>query len=177
MKKQQKKSSPAPKKSGAADSASTHEASASKNTRIWGSAEADDFVKVPRCLLRPGASSVLADKKLQPRHLLLLLSLAERKFQNKRPRAYWEEIASDLQIKKDTVRKWAYELRDMGLIKIKNHHGRDPDKDRVGYRNERNSFDLSPFVDLVEQAYRERKNAKETRRQRTTSQSQEGEDE
>jgi hypothetical protein len=38
-------------------------------------------------------------------------TLAGRKFQRKPIRAYWEEVAWDLGVGKDTVRKWAYELK------------------------------------------------------------------
>lgn len=133
------------------------------STVVWGAAEAEDFLKVPRCLLRPGASSDLAKLNLKPNDLILLLALAERKFKEKHIRAYWEEIASDLGFKKDTVRKWAYSLRDRGIIKIRNHKGRD-DQNKVGHRNERNTFDLSPFVKAVESAFSERRGARDAKR-------------
>lgn len=92
-------------------------------------------------------------KALQPRHLLLLLALAGRKFKTKPIRAYWQELAEDLGVKVNTVRKWAYELRDYGLITIKQHRGRDPETNRSGIRNERNSFSLEPFVQALRAAH------------------------
>lgn len=102
--------------------------------------------------------------KLKPRHVLLLLSLASRKFKKKKIRVYWEELAEDLGVNKDTVRKWAYELRDWGLLWIAQHRGRDPDRNRVGHRNERNSFDPSSFVEVVDKAYRIRRKDRERSR-------------
>ncbi len=125
-------------------------------TIIWGEiVEAEDYIKVPRALLR--LPRYQTQYKLKPRHVLLLLSLASRKFKKKTIRVYWEELAEDLGVNKDSVRKWAYELRNWGLLRIAQHRGRDPDKNRVGHRNERNSFDLSPFVEVVDKAYRLRR--------------------
>ena len=127
----------------------------SESTVIWGKeVEAEDFVKVPRVLLRLGRYGLRELEGLKPRHLLLLLVLAGRQYQRRPIRAYWEELAWDLDVKKDTVRKWAYELKEKGLLRITQHRGRDPDDKRVGYRNERNSSDISPFVRLVGQAYK-----------------------
>ena len=130
----------------------------SEATIVWGKdVEAGDYLKVPRVILARGRYPIEGLRGLKPRHLLLLLVLAGRKFKRSRIRAYWEELADDLEVSKDTVRKWAYELRDRGLLHIAQHRGRDPDDKRVGYRNERNSFDIAPFVRLVEQAHKMRR--------------------
>jgi hypothetical protein len=123
-------------------------------TVIWGKElESDDFIMVPRTMLYLGRFVDIRKRGIQPRHHLLILALAARKFGKKPIRAYWESIAQDLGQKKDTVRKWAYELRDMGLLRITQHRGRDPETNRVGYRNDQNSFDISPFVEFVKESH------------------------
>ena len=120
------------------------------STVIWGDdLESGDFIKVPRTFVWLGRFANLRKLGVQPRHQLLILALAARKYEKKPIRVYWESLAHDLGQKKDTVRKWAYELRDMGLLRITQHRGRDPETGRVGYRNDRNSFDISPFVEIV----------------------------
>jgi hypothetical protein len=129
-------------------------------TVVWGrEVEQGDFLKVPRALLclhryRDGL------KWLKPRHLTLLLVLAGRKFQNKPIRVYWEELANDLGVNRDTVRKWAYQLEDKGLLRIRRIKGRDPDNNRVGVRNDRNAFDLSPFITIVKEAWSEKRRSR-----------------
>lgn len=128
----------------------------SQSTVIWGKeVEAEDFIKVPRAFLRLSRYLTAGElKDIKPRHLMLILALAGWKFQRKPIRAYWEQLADDLGVKKDTVRKWAYELREKGLLVITQHRGRDPKKHGVGYKNDRNSFDIGPFVRLVDKAYK-----------------------
>ncbi len=126
-------------------------------TVIWGAeVEHEDFVKVPRTLFRLGRYDAELAARLKSRHILLLLALAARKFENKPIRAYWEELAEDLGESKNTVRKWAYQLRDSQLLVIRHHRGRDPERNKPGHRNERNSFDIAPFVAAVEKAWRNR---------------------
>lgn len=138
----------------------------SKSTVVWGKdVEAEDFVKVPRTVLRLARYDTSIN--LQPRHMMLLLSLASRKFQDKKIRAYWEELGDDLGVSKDTVRKWAYELEKRGVIKIIRHRGRDQKRRRVGVRNDRNEFDLSPFIARVEKAFRVRERDREERAKRS----------
>ncbi len=123
-----------------------------KNTVIWGNVlEEKDFIKLPRTVLTLGRDSGEMGNVLKPRHLLLILALMGKQFQKKPVREYWETLAIDLGVKKDTVRKWAYELRDAGYLKITQHRGRDPDRNRPGIRNEKNSFDYSAFVRFIEQ--------------------------
>jgi hypothetical protein len=126
-------------------------------TVVWGKKlEEGDFLKVPRALLRMHRYQD-GFKWLKPRHLLLLLVLASRKFKNKPIRAYWEELADDLGVDRDTVRKWAYELEEKKLLQMKRIRGRDPNNNRVGVRNDRNVFELSNFVEVVEKAWAERR--------------------
>jgi predicted ArsR family transcriptional regulator len=92
-----------------------------------------------------------------------LLNLAARKFKNKPTRAYWDELATDLGTKRATVRKWAYELEAMKLLRISRHKGKSGLEGRPGRKNDRNSFDISPFVRCIEAAY-ETRQAKKAKR-------------
>jgi hypothetical protein len=137
------------------------------STIIWGTKlEQEDFIKVPRALLMLGRYGDEKAKVLEPRHILLLLLLAGRKYKDKPIRAYWEELAEDLGRGPSTVRKWAYQLRDSGLLKLRQHRGKDPETNRPGIRNERNSFDFSPFLAILETAYDARSRVREARRER-----------
>lgn len=134
--------------------------SSSSPTIVWGTEiEADDFLKVPRTVLR--LARYLPSSKLKARHIVLLLSLASRKFQKKKIRVYWEELADDIGVSKNTVRKWAYELKKLRMLKIIPHRGRDLEGGAVGTRNERNEFDLTPFIEVCATAYRVRKQDRE----------------
>jgi len=132
-------------------------------TVVWGKdVEQGDFLKVPRALLgihryRDGL------KWLKPRHLLLLV-LAGRKYQDKPIRVYWEELANELGVDRDTVRNWAYQLEKKGLLRIIRIKGRDPENNRIGNRNDRNAFELSPFISVVKEAWTERRRKKPIRR-------------
>ncbi|MBC8426723.1 hypothetical protein H8E07_21635 [bacterium] len=139
----------------------------SKPTLIWGpEVESGDYIKVPRALLRLPHYLTSEDLcGLKPRHLLLFLALASHKYKNQPIRVYWQELADDLGVEKDTVRKWAYEVQEKGLLRMKQHRGRDPEKNRVGHRNERNSFDIAPFVRLVEKVYKMRALDRQKRKQ------------
>jgi len=120
--------------------------------------EADDYIKVPRCFLRLGHYDPDLAKQLQPRHICLILALQAMKFQNKPIRAYWAQLADDLGVKPDTVRKWGYELRDMELLKITPVRKRDPEhRNKYGVRNDRNIFSLSPLVKRLGTAFGQRK--------------------
>ncbi len=120
-------------------------------TAVWGkSLESGRWIKLPRIFLRAGRYSELLGTKIKPRHLLLLLALGSQKYQRNQIRAYWENLAIDLGVSTETVRKWGYELRKMGLLKIKQNRGRG-DIQRVGHRNESNTFDLSPFIKFMEE--------------------------
>jgi hypothetical protein len=71
-------------------------------------------------------------------------------------RIYWQELADDLGVSKETVRKWAYELKKLRLLGIQQVRGRDKGDNRVGYRNEKNIFSLTPFIAVVKEAKAER---------------------
>lgn len=133
---------------------------ATRSTSIWGpEVESGDFIKLPRVFTRLYRFDSRAGKQLQPRHLILLLALAGRRFRNAELEVTWHHLGRDLGIKSDTVRKWAYQLRDMGLLKINRcTPARNPDV--IGSRDRRYlgvMLDISPFVELVEEAYRKRK--------------------
>ena len=138
-----------------------------KGTVIWGiDVEKDDYFKLPRSLAQIGRYHPALAKRLQPRHIVLLLCLIARKFRNKPLRAYWEELAEDLGKPKATVRKWAYELKALNMIRIRQYRGRDPERNRPGLRNERNGFDFGPFVLEIEKAWRVRSRDRQQRKGR-----------
>lgn len=137
------------------------------STNIWGrELEHGDFIKLPRIVLKLGRHGSDATRNLQPRHIVLLLSLAARKFQDRPIRAYWQELAEDLGVKINTVRRWAYEMKGMGLLSVIQHRGRDEERNRPGIRNERNSFSLDPFIQAITPAFGARKRERETRHRR-----------
>jgi hypothetical protein len=91
---------------------------------------------------------------LQARHLLLVLNLAGRRYHDAPLIVDWSELAHDLGTKPDTVRHWAYELRDMGLLKIKAMMRRTDE----GLRRARGvELDLAPFISHVQGAFRRRR--------------------
>jgi len=118
--------------------------------------EQGDFIKVPRTLCYLGRYDPEFASELRPRHLLLLLNLAARKFKGQANRAYWVELACDMGTKPATVRKWAYELEKMGLLKIKRHKGRASVEGKPGVKNDRNTFDFAPFVERLGPAFANR---------------------
>lgn len=123
-------------------------------TVVWGSKAESNFVKAPRTLFRLGRlldTDRLYRLDLKPRHLVFLLLLASHKYQNKPIRRYWEELARDMGIPKDTIRAWGYELQEKGLLEIRQNFKKATGDNRIGRRNDRNIFDISPFVRLVEE--------------------------
>ena len=135
------------------------------HTVVWGkSNEADDFLITPRAVLYLGRYDPELSEMLRPRHLLLLLVLAAKKYLNKPIRLYWQELAETLGVRPDTVRKWAYQLRDMKLLQIRQFRGRDPKTNKPGIRNERNQFDIEPFVKRLERAFRLRRQERDQRK-------------
>jgi len=136
-------------------------------TIIWGEAEqGGGFLKVPRTLVYLGRYDHSLAASLQPRHIQLILVLAARQYRDKPTRAYWEELAADLGAKQHTIRKWAYQLEGLGLLRIIRHKGpaRDP-VHRAGVRNERNTFDIKPFVRKIKEAHRKRLAERANRKQ------------
>lgn len=121
-------------------------------TKVWtDQLERARFLKVPKILFYLGRYEPLMGEDLQPRHILLLLALASRKFREEPIRAYWSDLASALGTRRDTVRRWAYELRDMKLLRILREGGEDSPRGR-SYKDERNTFDIAPFVALLDSA-------------------------
>jgi len=118
------------------------------STVVWGNLEEKRFLKLPKMFAYLGRYDQRVGTEIQPRHLVLIIALAIRKFGDQPIRAYWEEIASGLGVRSDTLRRWAYELRDLGLLGIK------ASKSAQG-RNRRNEFDIGPFIELLERADRE----------------------
>ena len=120
-----------------------------QHTIIWGEdVEANDFIKLPRVVTRLGRYDSRVGKTIQPRHILLILSLAGRQFRTKPIRATWEILARDLGVKRETVRKWGAEMKVAGLLKIRRPSPKDEDRRRI--------FDIAPFVELAQEAHANR---------------------
>jgi len=117
------------------------------STVVWGSLEKSRFLKLPKTFAFLGRYEARAGNEIQPRHLVLIIALACRKFGDQPIQAYWQDIATGLGVRTDTVRRWAYELRDLGLLEI------TPRSSSKG-RNGPNEFDIAPFVALLEDADR-----------------------
>src|SRR5688572_21326067 len=83
-----------------------------------------DYLENGDYLITPKALIYLQDfdhplvEKIKARHIHLILVLGGKKFQTKKLRRYWSRLAHDLGVSTDTARKWAYELKKMGLLKI-----------------------------------------------------------
>lgn len=115
------------------------------STNVWGTLEQRRFLKLPKTFAFLGRYDPRVGFDIQPRHLLLIIALACRKFGDIPIRATWQDIASGLGVRRDTLRRWAYELRDLGLLRIQSRTGDDN-------INEANEFDISPFVELLADA-------------------------
>ncbi len=115
------------------------------STNVWGTLEEKRFLKLPKMFAFLGRYDGRIGREVQPRHLMLIIALACRKFGDEPIRAHWKDIASGLGVRSDTLRKWAYQLRDIGLLGI------TPQRNREGV-NGPNSFDIRPFVELLEAA-------------------------
>jgi len=76
---------------------------------------------------------------------MLIIALACRKFGEEPIRATWQDIASGLGVSTNTLRRWARELRGLGLLRVISHF-------RDNGKNDRNEFDITPFVELLESA-------------------------
>jgi len=134
---------------------------ASYPTWGWPLEEDGDWIPVPRVFLYLNKWADETGVDIQPRELSLLLVLQAQRFENKPIRRFWEELSWDMGCSKETVRKTAYGLRDKGLLKLKHHRGRAPDG-KIGSRNDRNEFDLTPLLEKLERfkvKYRPKKKA------------------
>lgn len=109
-----------------------------------------NFFLVPSVLFRDLKSFSTKNRNFRPHHLWLLLALQAERFRDRPPRYYWEAIASWCGFDRNTVRRWGYELKDMGLLEIEECKKLEPGHvRRPGYRNERNRFKLEPFEKKV----------------------------
>lgn len=119
-----------------------------------------EFIQLPKVLTKR-----LKDFKIQPKHLWLLLFLQSDRFRDRAPRFYWQEIADACGKSMHTVRKWAYELEQAGLLRIKRKRSLDDGQvRRTGHRNERNQFFLEPFEARVREVQRNYDKERQARR-------------
>lgn len=121
------------------------------------------WIKVPKLLFthlgelrqEPKADTALAKKtrgafQLKPCHLWLILVLQAKKYKDTPNRAFWARLGGMAGVSSDTVRRWAYELRDCGLLTIENTRKRsEGENHRTGYRNDSNIFSVEPFEDFI----------------------------
>ena len=137
-------------------------------TVVFGEAlEKRDYLKTPKAFIHIRSFDHPLAKKIKARHIHLILVLAAKKYKTHMIRRYWARLAQDLGVSTDTCRKWAYELRDAGLIKIIPFTGkhklptpRAKPSVNPGMRNEANGFDLSPLIGLITMAAAARKAAR-----------------
>ncbi len=158
---------PAASEAEASDLDDADSASDAGTTVIWGDAmEADDFIKVPRTVLYLARYDSELRKKIGHGPMLLLLVLAARKFRNRDTAAFWEALALDLGVSIDTVRRWGYALKKEKLLDIQNRRlRRDPDaREPSVYRNDRNIYDIAPFVKALSGASAAREAERKERR-------------
>ncbi len=145
-------------------------------TVVFGEAlESRNYLRTPKAFIHIRSFDHPLAKKLKARHIHLILVLAAKKYKKNMIRRYWARLAQDLGVSTETTRKWAYELRDAGLIKIipftgklklpapKGKPGMTP-----GFRNEANGFDLTPLIDLITQAAAARKAARAAKAEKIT---------
>lgn len=139
-----------------------------KGTQRWPAAcvKDGDWFQLPKSVVQnmvgfdtPGAF------KFKPHHLWLILALQADRYRDRIPRYYWEELAEWAGVDKNTVRRWGYELRDAGLLEIKQNRKvvSEGNTRRVGYRNERNEFILGPFEVMTAQIHKTWKDARRKR--------------
>ena len=120
----------------------------------------NEYILLPKVLVKR-----LGALQIQPHHMWLILLLQVDRYEDRDPRWYWEELARFVGRDKNTVRRWAYELRDMGLLQIKQNRTKDPrHADKVNFRNERNTFILTPFDRRIEAEQKSWDKERENRR-------------
>lgn len=109
-----------------------------------------NFFLVPRVLFRDLNGLSTKNRHFRPHHLWLLLALQADRFRDRPPRYYWDTIAGWCGRDRNTVRRWGYELKAMGLLTIVECKKLDADQTKKpGRRNERNKFFLEPFEKRV----------------------------
>ena len=119
-----------------------------------------DWLQVPKSVIQR-----LGEFDMKPHHLWLLLALQADRFRDRPPRYYWAALAEWAGVKPNTVRRWGYELRDKGLLTIKQNRKPNPGETRrTGHRNERNEFHLRPFELRTKAVHKRWKKDREQRR-------------
>jgi len=119
-----------------------------------------EWLQVPKSVIQR-----LGEFDMKPHHLWLLLALQADRFRDRNPRYYWAALADWAGVTPNTVRRWGYELRDKGLLTIKQNRKPNPgEKRRTGYRNERNEFHLEPFETKAEEVHKRWKKKRKQRR-------------
>lgn len=156
-----------PKKTASPPAASSPTDSTESTVR-WGKvAESPgNWIKVPRVVFT--RFDLLKDRKVTPQHLLLLLLLQTKKFQKRPTRLYWQEVANALGYSRETVRRWGYELQEIGLLDIKQNRAiSEDDFAAPGYRNERNTFNTRCFADAVDDLIVKDRSEREARKKKS----------
>ena len=141
------------------------------STIVFGEAlEKRNYLRTPKALIHICAFDHPQAKKIKSRHIHLILVLAAKKYKTNMIRRYWARLAQDLGVSTETARKWAYELRDAGLIKIIPFTGKHKlptpkgkPSTTPGVRNEANGFDLTPLIELITMATESRRAARVAR--------------
>lgn len=117
------------------------------------------WIQLPKVVLKR-----MGEMGLEPRHLWLLLVLQSERYRNRPPRFYWEELAGFCGKNRNSVRKWAYELKAMGMLEIRQMRKLNPGEERrPGHRNERNEFLLGKFEARIQE---EQEKLNQTRRRK-----------
>src|SRR5690349_14558976 len=73
------------------------------------------FITLPKALIK-GTGKL----KLKPHHVWLILALQLEQYGKHPSRHYWAELAGWADVTTSTVRRWAAELKKLGMVKI-NH--------------------------------------------------------
>ncbi len=132
-----------------APTASTKKATAPKEDHRWpeGCTDPGEFFLLPKVLVQRLGDFKDADgNRLKPEHLWLILALQSDRMPDRVPRYYWAQLAAWAGVSKDTVRRWAYALQEMGFLRIEQIRRLDSHQQpRPGLRNERNRFHLQLF--------------------------------
>jgi hypothetical protein len=119
------------------------------------------FIVLPKALIK-GTGKL----KLKPHHVWLILALQLEQYGKHPARHYWAELAGWANVTTSTIRRWAKELRALGMVKIKHRHGpRDGEDRQPGYRNDRNEFHMKGAEDAVLAVHEQLIKEKEDRRQ------------
>lgn len=120
------------------------------------------FILLPKALIK-GTGRL----KLKPHHVWLILALQLEQFRDHPSRHYWAELASWAKVTNSTMRRWASELKKMGLLNVKHRHGpRDGEQRTPGFRNDRNEFYMNHAADAVLRVHKEIEEEKAARKRK-----------